>query len=641
MALKVGELYAMLGLDSKGLEEGLDQAEKKLGLTAKQMDKIRHKATMGLGVGLTALGAASFKFATDFNASMANVATLIPGNTKRVNELKGAVQSMAMETGKATTDISEGLYQVVSAFGDTADTAKVLEINVKAAAAGVATTTDAINLTSAVTKAYGDTSAEAVQHVADLAFTAVKLGQTTFPELANSIGRVTPLAKELNVTQEELFGVMATATGVTGNAAEVSTQLRGVLQSLLAPTESMNKLIQESGYESGKAMLQNLGLQGTLEAITNAAESTGTPLQQYISSIEGQTLALALAGPQADAFTEKLASLTAASGAATEAYKEQTEGVNKLGFMYDRAKQMGVVFLEKMGNVSPLITATGAIITMAAQMKQLGISMAVVRTVAASTWATVLGPIGIIIAAIAAIGVAVYVVIKYWDQIKAFFANLWRAVCNAFAAAWEWIKNLFLNYTPQGLIIKHWDSIKDFFSKLWDAVKQGISTAWEWIKNLFLNYTPQGLIIKHWEPLRDWFANLWQSIYDVTIGKLQAIVDWVKDAVGKIGDVFQGLYDRLVGHSIVPDMIGKIRQESERLEGEAMADPFRRAAKNASESLARIEELPRRGGEAGAAGGPRAAAPSPELKEIVTTARAILVELKSISREATAGAIGT
>ena len=38
---------------------------------------------------------------------------------------------------------------------------------------------------------YGDTSAAAVAKASDLALLTVRLGQTTFPELAASIGRVT------------------------------------------------------------------------------------------------------------------------------------------------------------------------------------------------------------------------------------------------------------------------------------------------------------------------------------------------------------------------------------------------------------------------------------------------------------------
>ena len=640
MALKVGELYATLGLNSQGLNQGLDQAKTKLGMTGQQMNQLKTRALTGLGVGLAGLGAASFKFSNDFNKSMANVATLIPGNTKRVKELSGAVQRMAMATGVATGDISEGLYQVVSAFGDTADTAKILEMNVKAAVAGVASTTDAINLTSAVTKAYGDTSAEAVGHVSDLAFTAVKLGQTTFPELANSIGRVTPLAQAMAVSQEELFGVMATATGVTGKASEVSTQLRGVLQGLMAPTESMSSLISEMGFESGEAMVKGIGLQKSIDAIVGASKDSGQPLQSYIGSIEGQTLALTLSGEQSDTFTDKLKAMADVSGSTEEAFEKQTDGVNKMGHAYNRAKQYGAVFLQKMGVVSPLIMATGAIVTMTAQMQAFGLSMTVVRTVAASTWTAVLGPVGLVIAAIALVAGAVYLIIKYWEPITGFFKNLWNGVCSVFSTVWEWLKKLFLNYTPQGLIIKHWDVIGPFFSNLWDGVKEGAVAAWEWLKQMFLNYTATGLVIKYWEPLKEFFTNLWDGVYDITIGKLQAMIDWIKNALGAVGDIFQGLYDRLVGHSIVPDMMADIQAQAEKLEGSAMAEPFQRAANAASESMAGVERLPEGDAANAAPGAQTAIGDAAQLTRIAATAQQMLAELKILSRE-TAGAIST
>jgi len=295
-------------------------------------------------------GVAGVKAANDFNASMANVASLIPGSTERVNELKDAVQDMAVSTGKSTEDLAGGLYQVVSAFGDTADTVKILEVNAKAATAGVAGTADAINLTSAVTKAYGDTSAEAVQKASDLALMTVRLGQTTFPELAASVGRVTPLTNELGVSQEELFATMATLTGVTGGAAEVSTQLRGALQSLMAPTDAATEAIKAAGYEDAKAMLAKEGLAGSLKILTDAAEASGKPLQDYIGSIEGQTLALALGGPQAAAYTEKLNAMAGAAGATDAAFAEQTTGINALGFAFQQIQQVGTTALQMLGD---------------------------------------------------------------------------------------------------------------------------------------------------------------------------------------------------------------------------------------------------------------------------------------------------
>ena len=51
---------------------------------------------------------------------MANVATLIPGSTARVEEIKTAVQDLAVAHGRQTQDLVGGLYQTISAFGDRA-----------------------------------------------------------------------------------------------------------------------------------------------------------------------------------------------------------------------------------------------------------------------------------------------------------------------------------------------------------------------------------------------------------------------------------------------------------------------------------------------------------------------------------------
>ena len=306
--------------------------------------------TTGVTLPLVGIGAAAVKASTNLNASMAEIATLIPGNTERVKALKGSVQDLAIATGQGTADMAGGLYQVISAFGDTQDTVKILEINARGATAGLATTSEAIALTSAVTKGYGDTSAGAVSQVSDLAFQAVKLGQTTFPELAGSIGRVVPLSAELQVSQEELFGVMATGTGVTGGAAEVSTQLRGVLQSLLSPTAGMTTLLASMGLESGKALIEQQGLQGAIETVVGAAARAGAPLQDYVSSIEGQTLALALAGPQADTFTEKLAAMQTATGSTDQAFAEMTEGINAAGFQFKQLWREVTVAAQRFGD---------------------------------------------------------------------------------------------------------------------------------------------------------------------------------------------------------------------------------------------------------------------------------------------------
>lgn len=333
-------LIKILG-DATGFDRAMSQTEQKAESGATGIkQKLGAIDFAGTGAALTASFTAPMVagFATaigsvnNFNAAMANVATLIPGQADRVNELAGAVRTLATETGKTTTDLAGGLYQVISAFGDTAETAKILEINARAAAAGLSTTEEAINLTSAVTKAYGDTSAAAVAQVSDLAFQTVTLGQTTFPELAASIGKVTPSAVAMGVSMEELFGFMATFTGVTGGAAEVSTQLNGVLTALLKPTDEMEAALGKIGFTSGKAAIEQLGLKGTMDALFTATGQNQTAFGALFGNVEALRIAFPATSTQAETLATKIGAMGQAAGLTDTAFKEQTQGINAGGF---------------------------------------------------------------------------------------------------------------------------------------------------------------------------------------------------------------------------------------------------------------------------------------------------------------------
>lgn len=269
----------------------------------------------------TAIYAGPVQKSMEFEKQMANVATLLDGDVStRISELQKDVISLSNATGLGTDNLTDGLYQVVSAFGDSAESAKLLEIASKAAKAGNSTTTDSINLLSAVTKGYGDISAEAQQKAADLAFQTVKLGQTSFPELASSMGKVIPLASTLKVQQEDLFGAMATLTGVTGGTAEVTTQLKATMQGFLSPSANMAKALDKLGYSSGQALLESKGFQGALDALKESVGGNELEFAKLFSSVEAQTAVLSLAGEQADNFASKTEAMYSAAGSAEAAF---------------------------------------------------------------------------------------------------------------------------------------------------------------------------------------------------------------------------------------------------------------------------------------------------------------------------------
>ena len=312
----------------------------------------------GATTAAVAFGKSALDSAAKFETGMSNIATLLDGDTatvnKRIAEMGDDIMGVAKKTGLATDDLSNGMYQIVSALGDSADATSQLEVAAKAAKAGGATTVDAINLLSAVTKGYGDTSGEAWSKASDLAFQTVKLGQTSFPELAASMGKVVPIASALNISQEELFGSFATLTGVTGSTAEVATQMKAVFSGLMTPSKQLSDTISSLGYSSANAMLDQLGLIGTLDKLSAACGDDKQAVAKLFSSVEAQTAVLALAGSQTENWVEKTEAMAGAADATSKAFDKSTDNLQgKL----DKMKQVFETFKIRVGNILiPIVT---------------------------------------------------------------------------------------------------------------------------------------------------------------------------------------------------------------------------------------------------------------------------------------------
>jgi len=344
----VKELVALLGFKTD--EASLGKAEKRMKKAGKRMQKIGKRMSIMISAPLIAIGVGAIKASIDFNEAMANVGTLIPGETARLEELKKSVQDLSIATGKSTNDIAEGLFQVISAFGDTADTVEILEIATNAAVAGVSGVKASLSLLSAVMKGYGDITKENAQHTSDLAFMTNVLGETTFPELAASMPQVIGFAQQLGVTAEELFTGFATLTGVTGNTAEVSTQLRGVLNAMIKPTDAFTAAIKGLGFETIEGMINTLGFKGSLDAIIGTTDGTSVAVGKLFGRIEGLGAVLAITSTLSDDFNFKQTQMQDVSGSTVLALKAQKEGINEAGFAMKVLKARITVISQTLGD---------------------------------------------------------------------------------------------------------------------------------------------------------------------------------------------------------------------------------------------------------------------------------------------------
>lgn len=573
---KTYELMLKIGGKVDGsLKTACSTADKNLaalGKTAKTAGKIAAGAMVAAATAVATLGTAAVKSAAEYEAQLANVSTLLTGTeaevAARTAEIGDQVLEISNRTGVATADLTDGMYQVVSAFGDSADAAAILETAAKSAAAGNATTTDSINLLSAVTKGYGDTSAEAVQQAADLAFATVRLGQTSFPELAAGMGKVIPLASTLGLEQEQLWGAMATLTGVTGSTAEVVTQMKATMQAFLSPSKNMQAALKNMGYESGQALLESKGLQGSLDALKDAVGGNELAFAGLFSSVEAQTAVLAMAGNQAENLTSKTAEMYEATGAANTAFERQT---NNLKYDIKMIKNLGANFLTQLGtNILPYVRefAEAALPVVSEALEKIGSYMTGTIIPAAETAVKWISEHRTLILALAA-GIASATVafktmktaataIKAVKELK----TVWEAASKGGATLANASKLLTVKFLAISaaiavavaigvLIYKNWDKIKAKavelgakISEVWGNIKTGVSEAVANLVSAFQSNFPLlsaylsgwwESVSAAWENVKAIFANIIDFVQNVFAGNWSAAWD---NIVAIFGNVF-------------------------------------------------------------------------------------------------------
>jgi TP901 family phage tail tape measure protein len=339
----VRDLLIKLGF--KADTAGLDKTDRQIGqLKASTIalgQVMANLAQQGIGAAVTELKAAS-EASIEFGRGMANVGSIMGGTEADTLKMAETAKALGKEFGVLPKDISAAMYDVVGSLGYTADTVDQVRMAVKLGKAGAASTAEGFAVLSAVTKAYGDTSAKTMEHVGDLASASVRLGVLTMPELAASIQQVTPSASALGVTLEELFNVQSTLSGTTGSAAEVYTQMQSAMTGLLKKTPALEKAFKKTfggeGIKTAKQAIGKYGLQGTLQKLVGQTDGTQEALVDLFGRVEAVRFVMSVTGNQAKDYADKLKQMGQVSGEVDRTVAKQTTGLGANAFALDKAK---------------------------------------------------------------------------------------------------------------------------------------------------------------------------------------------------------------------------------------------------------------------------------------------------------------
>lgn len=313
-------------LRKSGTTSSADLYQAKLKLQQKTADLRREtgdwRTEMGKAkVGMAALAGAgylfikSFQHYREFSQRMGEVNTLLDVSQERFAALGKEIRGLTKDIPQTASELAAAEYDILSAGVALEKSVGVLEMSAKAAVAGVTDTKTAANAGIAVINAYGK-SIDELDSVYDILFKTVKLGVTTFPQLAQSIGEVLPTANAADVGIRDVAAAIATMTKAGIRTPQAMTGLKGAINALAAPTPEAKKQFDALGITWE-------GLIPTLDAIRKKGLDIAQ-MRLLIPDVEARTGVLALT-QNFDVLTNTLGEMQDASGAMVEAYDKMKD----------------------------------------------------------------------------------------------------------------------------------------------------------------------------------------------------------------------------------------------------------------------------------------------------------------------------
>ena len=330
-------------------------------------------AVNSVGAALQSLTADSSSFAK----SMAVTNTMAGKGGKDFAALKDSVTELSKEIPLTRDELANGLYQVISNGVPEDNWIDYLRASAKASVGGVADLGEAVKVTSTLIKNYGLSWQDATAIQDKIQLTA-KNGVTSFEQMAQALPRVSGNAATLGVSVDDLMATFATLTGVTGNTAEVSTQLAAVFTALVKPSSEATKMAQQMGIEFNAAAIKSAGgfrqfLTQLDASVKGYAQSSGMLSQEVYAKLFGSAESLRALGPLTtqlkDKFAENAEAMKGSAGTIDDAFKtmDSTSGStiqkmkNSLGELTDHVAAAVKPFMVVLNGVATLGLALNAV----------------------------------------------------------------------------------------------------------------------------------------------------------------------------------------------------------------------------------------------------------------------------------------
>lgn len=606
------KLEAQLNLDASDFRKGIQKTEKdveslssKTKSAGKSMQGAGKAMTAGVTTSMAAMGGASVKAAADFDQAMQeSIAVMGDVDDNMRDNLESTARDVATSMSVSHEEAASSFYYLSSAGLEAAESIEAMPKVAEFAEAGQMDMARATDVATNVMSAFGY-EAEEMTEVTDTLSGTVSNHNQTMEGMSNAMADLAPVASSLGFSIEETSAAvgMLGDVGIQGQKAGVA--LRNVFSSLSDETSTASEELTDMGVTlrdnegnllSFEEILRNMGEAGVEAA--DASRIFGTEAGPAMSALLDQG---------ADSLDENTQKLKEMDGATKEIAETQRDTLNaELSILKSNLTDVGIVIgnrlLPVVNSLVQRLQPLGERFKGLSESQQtLIISLGALAAAAGpvlfalGTFLTVLPAVGGALATVAgAFGPVVSVVgilLGPLGTLGGLFVSLISPIISAVGAVTAFLGplgGLLGSITallgPIGLLIaaiggiayvlnEHQEVIREFANKAIDYLTDIINEAVTWLEE-----NGPGLIKSAFEKIGEGIRLVVLDIYNAITGNgdslLKSILidaaSWIKNngpgmlkraielAIDVIWAAFEGLYEGLIGNSLIPEMFEDI-----------------------------------------------------------------------------------
>ncbi|NRG26137.1 phage tail tape measure protein [Bacillus circulans] len=627
-----------LGANITGLTRGLQTATNQLTNFSDRLGGMGQKLT-SMGKTMTGFGVATaaglgfaVKSAADFDTEMRKAGAIAGANTKEFDAMKQAAIDLGANTSKSASEVATAMTELAAKGFDANQTIAAMPGIISAAEASgedLALTSDTV---ATALNVWGLEASEASK-VADVLAQSANTSAAGINDISYALKYAGAPAAALGVSMEELTGAIGLMVDSGLDGSNAGTALRASLLALLNPSEKNSKMMESMGIAITDAKGNFVGLSGLVDNLSKSMEGqTETQKAATLASLVGTEavsgfMALMEAGPKK--IDKVTASLENSAGASQEAANKMKAGiggsleqlsgafeslaisigdqlvptvsaaanfladlVNKFNGLSDGVKQVLVVSAALVAGLlllgGPFLMIIGFIPNIIIGMN----ALAAATKAVGSSMSFLLGPWGLVIAAVVGLGAAFVIAYQKVEWFRDMVNGAWEFIKNTFSSALNFIKNnvivpimsavstfvgeklaelrafwaengaqivsLVKNYfTAVGTTIKMvMGIVKGIFQVVWPFIANLTKVVWSGIKTAISNALAliQGVIKVGLALLRGDWEGAWTSIKDTAKTIMDNMISFFKGidlkSIGK--DMISGLINGIssMGDSI-------------------------------------------------------------------------------------------